>query len=67
MFLARGRQTLQMKGDQTVEFLASEIQPGLQKTITIVFDVPVGANSLSLKVPSNGWGGSAILPLSLAV
>lgn len=63
----KGTTALQMNGDQTVEFLASEIQPGLQKTITIVFDVPAGANNLSLKVPSSGWGGSAILPLSLAV
>ncbi len=56
-----------MSGDQTVEFLVSEIQPGLQKTITIVFDVSPEANNLSLKVPSSGWGGAAILPLSLAV
>lgn len=64
---SKGATALQMNGDKTVEFLASEIQPGLQKTITIVFDLPAGGSELRLKVPSGGWGGSAILPLSLAV
>ncbi|MEG4090164.1 DUF4352 domain-containing protein [Microcoleus sp. Pol12B4] len=63
----KGKNALQMNGDQTVEFWFSEIQPGLQKVITIVFDVPPGVNNLSLKIPGSGWGGGAILPLSLAL
>lgn len=62
-----GNMALQMNGDRTVEFLVTEVQPGLQKVITIVFDVPPGTNNLSLKVSSGGWGGTAVLPLSLAV
>lgn len=64
---SNGMTALQMNGDQTVEFLVTEIQPSLEKFITIVFDVPPGANDLSLKVPSGGWGSSATLPLSLAI
>ena len=62
----KGQAALTMNGDQTVEFLVSEIQPGLQKIITIIFDVPPGVNNLSLKIPG-GWGGGTILPLSLAI
>lgn len=62
----KGQTALQMNGDQTVECFVSEIQPGLQKIITIIFDVPRGVNNLSLKIPG-GWGGETILPLSLAL
>lgn len=64
---SNGMTALQMNGDQTVEFILTEIQPTLAKLITIVFDVPPGAKDLSLKVPSGGWGSSVTLPLSLAI
>jgi tetratricopeptide (TPR) repeat protein len=63
---SKGQTALTMNGDQTVEFLVSEIQPGLQKIITIIFDLVPGVNNLSLKIPGS-WGGVTILPLSLAI
>ena len=62
-----GGTALVMSGDKNAEFSLSEIHPDLPKTITIVFDLPVGKNDLNLKVSSGGLGGSAILPLSLAI
>jgi len=58
---------LLMSGDRTAEAFMTEIHPGLEKVITIVFDVPPGAKDLSLKVPSGGFGRPAILPLALAL
>ncbi len=62
-----GGTALVMSGDKNAEFSLSEIHPDLPKTITIVFDLPVGKNDLNLKISSGGLGGSAILPLSLAI
>ena len=58
---------LLMSGDRTAEAFVTEIHPGLEKVITIAFDVPPGAKDLSLKVPSGGFGRPAILPLALAL
>lgn len=61
-----GSTALIMSGDKTAEFLATEVQPGLQKNISIVFDIPPGATDLKLKIPSGLFGKPVILPLSLA-
>lgn len=60
---SEGGTALAMSGDKTAEFLMTEVQPGLEKRISIVFDVPPGAKNLKLKVPSGGFGQAAILPL----
>lgn len=62
-----GSTALIMSGDKTAEFLATEVQPGLQKNISIVFDIPPGATDLKLKIPSGLFGKPVILPLSLAL
>jgi hypothetical protein len=64
---SEGNTALLGNGDQTVECWMSELQPGLSKTVKIVFDVPPGASDFSLKVMSGGWGGTTILPLAMAV
>jgi len=58
---------LLMSGDRTAEAFVTEIHPGLEKVITIAFDVPPGAKDLSLKIPSGGFGRPVILPLALAL
>jgi hypothetical protein len=60
---SEGSTALTMSGDKSAEFLMSEVQPGLEKRISIVFDVPPGSKNLKLKVPSGGFGEAAILPL----
>lgn len=62
-----GKSALMMSGDETVEIIASEVQPGLQKNISIVFDIPVEAEDLKLKIPNGLFGKPVILPLSLAL
>ncbi len=62
-----GSTALIMSGDKTAEILATEVQPGLQKNISIVFDLPPGATDLKLKIPSGLFGKPVILPLSLAL
>jgi len=57
---------LTMSGDETAEFILTEIQPGLQKRITIIFEVPLTSKDLKLQIPSGIFGKSTILPLSLA-
>ena len=61
-----GSTALIMSGDKTAEFLATEVQPGLQKNISIVFDIPPGATDLKLKIPTGLYGQPVILPLLLA-
>ncbi len=58
---------LTMSGEQKAELWSTQIQPGLDKDITIVFDIPPTAQDLKLKVPSGLFGQPAILPLSLAL
>ena len=58
---------LLMSGDRTAEAFVTEIHPGLEKVITIAFDVPPGAKDLSLKIPSGGFGRPVILPLALVL
>ncbi|MEP6488646.1 DUF4352 domain-containing protein [Microcoleus vaginatus] len=58
---------LTMSGEQKAELWPTQIQPGLDKDITIVFDIPPTAQDLKLKVPSGLFGQPAILPLSLAL
>lgn len=62
-----GSTALTMTGDNTVEILLTEIQPGLQKSISIVFDIPPTATDLKLKIPSGVFRKPVILPLSLAL
>jgi hypothetical protein len=62
-----GKMALYMSGDKTVEIIQSEVQPGLQNNITIVFDIPVEAEDLKLKIPNGLFGKPVILPLSLAL
>ena len=66
-YSSSGKSALLMSGDQTVEILESEVQPGLQNNISIVFDIPVGAEDLKLKIPNRLFGKPVILPLSLAL
>ena len=63
---SEGATALTMSGDETAEFLLTEIQPGLEKRITIVFEVPLTSKDLKLQIPSGIFGKSTILPLSLA-
>ncbi len=60
---SEGGTALAMSGDKTAEFLLTEVQPGLEKRVTIVFDVPPGSKDLKLKVPSGGFGSPAVLSL----
>lgn len=60
---SEGSTALMMTGDKSAEFLLTQVQPGLEKRISIVFDVPPGSKNLKLKVPSGGFGQPAILPL----
>lgn len=60
---SEGSTALMMSGDKSAEFLATQVQPGLEKRITIVFDVPPGSKNLKLKVPSGAFGDPAVMPL----
>ncbi|MBD1834301.1 DUF4352 domain-containing protein [Cyanobacteria bacterium FACHB-472] len=62
-----GSTALTLSGDKTSELISTEIQPGLQKRISIVFDIPPEALDLKLKIPRGGFGKPAILPLALAL
>ncbi|MCA1991648.1 MAG: DUF4352 domain-containing protein [Coleofasciculus sp. S288] len=62
-----GSTALMMSGDKSAKFMATEVQPGLQKNISIVFDIPVEAKDLKLKIPNGLFGKPTILPLSLAL
>ena len=64
---SHGSSALLMSGEKTSEVLVTEIHPGLEKAISIVFDIPPGDGELKLKVPSGGFGSPAILPLALAL
>lgn len=60
---AEGQTALAMSGDQTAEFLMSQIQPGLTKNISVVFDVPPEAKDLKLRITGGGLfsGETAVL------
>lgn len=60
---SEGGTALVMSGDKSAEYILTEVQPGLEKRISIVFDVPPGSKNLKLKVPSGGFGEPAVLPL----
>ncbi len=62
-----GSTALMMSGDKSAKFMATEVQPGLQKNISIVFDIPVETKDLKLKIPNGLFGKPTILPLSLAL
>ncbi|MBD2261082.1 DUF4352 domain-containing protein [Pseudanabaena sp. FACHB-2040] len=53
------------KGDQTAEMLMSEIQPGVTKTVTVVFDISKSSTDLKLRIPCGLFGGFAYLPFEL--
>jgi len=52
---------LMMSGDKTAEMI-SEVHPGLDKHVSVAFDVPPGSQGLNLVVTS-AWGKTAIVPL----
>jgi hypothetical protein len=58
-----GCMALSMSGDKTAELLLTEVQPGLEKKIAVVFDVPPGSKNLTLKVPSGLLDSPAYLPI----
>ncbi len=64
---SEGGTALSLSGVERAEFLLTEIQPGLEKRISIVFDIPPNAKDLKLKVYSGLFGKPTLLPLSLAL
>lgn len=62
---SKGETALSFSGDQSTEFLVSQFQPGVQTTVSIVFDVAPNADDLKLKVGGGMFGGGVYLPLEL--
>lgn len=60
---SNGCMALAMGGDKSAELLLTEVQPGLQKKISVVFDIPPGLKNLKLKVPSGILGSPVYLPI----
>ncbi|WP_198139002.1 TM2 domain-containing protein [Crocosphaera watsonii] len=65
---SEGMSALVMSGDKTAELVFTEIQPGLEKYISIVFEIPLNSKDFQLKIPGGGlFSQPTILPLSIAV
>lgn len=54
---SEGETALSMKGDSEAEFLLSQVQPQLSKTVKIVFDVPTGETHFTLVIPHSMFSG----------
>ncbi len=53
---SEGSMALSMAGEQSAEPFSAQLQPGLTKRFTLVFDVPSDAKGLKLKIPAGGFG-----------
>jgi hypothetical protein len=47
---------LSMAGEQSAEAFSAQLQPGVVKKFTLVFDLPNDATGLKLKIPAGGFG-----------
>lgn len=54
---SEGETALSMTGDREAEFLLSQIQPGLDKYIKVVFDVPPDRRTFTLHIPHSMFSG----------
>ncbi|HEV3088509.1 MAG TPA: DUF4352 domain-containing protein [Candidatus Elarobacter sp.] len=54
---SEGETALTMSGDHEAEFLLSQLQPGLEKYLKIVFDVPAGKKAFTLRIPHGMFSG----------
>lgn len=59
---SEGQTALGMTGDETAEAMITEVQPGLAKLVSIVFDVPPGSKDLKLRVMGM-LGDQAYIPI----
>ena len=60
-----GTTALVMSGDKSAELFMGEINPGITKAISLVFDVPEDENNFKLKIPPATFslGKEALLPV----
>lgn len=63
-----GTTALVMSGDDTAELFMGEINPGITKQFTLIFDVPENAKDFKLKIPAATFssGKEALLPVPKA-
>ncbi len=54
---SEGETALTMSGDSEAEFLLSQLQPGIEKYLKIVFDVPEGKKAFTLRIPHGMFSG----------
>ncbi len=54
-------------GDQSAEPFSAQVQPGVNKKFTLVFDAPADAKGLKLHIPAGfGFGRSADIKVPTA-
>ena len=49
---SKGTTALMMSGDKTVDLGLTQVQPGLIKVITLVYDIPPSSKDLKIKIPA---------------
>ena len=47
---------LAMAGDKNAQAFSAQVQPGVIKKVTLVYDAPADASGLHLKIPAGGFG-----------
>ena len=52
----QGGMALALSGDQSAESFSAQVQPGVTKQFTLVYDAPADASGLKLKIPAGGFG-----------